>query len=278
MLRINLSSRPFYNERLVSFLIGLIAVIAVATTVVAVQQALSLSRTRTELRSAMARDEAAAAKADTEALEIQRAINAKALKGLALSTQQANTLIDERTFSWTVFFGLIEKTLPNDVRVTSVAPMIDKTGVLVVMTLISKRPEDLAKFIEGLQSTGAFYDVLPRQEDATDDGMRRTSLEARYLPPSRAAKPAAKPGDDKAAAPAAAPGTDTTKAPAPTTPSAPATSNKDAAKPSGPNKDAAKPAASATTKAPAPAPKTPAPKTTTPAGKTAPVTKKGGGR
>ena len=118
-----------------------------------------------------------------EAAALQQAINTKALKGLALSTQQANTLIDERTFSWTVLFGLIEKTLPNDVRVVSVAPIIDKTGVLVQMTVISRRPDDLGAFIDGLQGTGAFYDVQPRQEDATDDGMRRTSVEARYLPP-----------------------------------------------------------------------------------------------
>lgn len=217
MLRTNLSSRPFYNERLVSFVMAVVGVIAVAVAVVSVQQILSLSSARTRLRADIGRDEAAAGRANTEALAIQAAINAKTLKGLALSTQQANTLIDERTFSWTVFFGLIEKTLPNDVRVVSVAPGIDKNGVLVVMTLVSKRPDDLAKFIESLQGTGAFYDVLPRQEDATDDGMRRTVVEARYLPPKPA--PAA-PADAKAAE--AKPAETPKNAPASTPPAAPA--------------------------------------------------------
>jgi hypothetical protein len=183
MLRTNLSSRPFYNERLASFVIAVIGVIAIAVVVVSVQQILSLSSERTRLRDRIARDEAAAGLADTESMALQKLINNAALKGLAISTQQANTLIDERTFSWTVFFGLVEKTLPNDVRIVSVAPVIDKSGVLVLMTVISKRPDDLATFVDGLQSTGAFYDVQPRQEDATDDGMRRTSIEARYLPP-----------------------------------------------------------------------------------------------
>ncbi len=82
-------------------------------------------------------------------------------------------------------------------RVVSVAPEVDKTGVIVHMTVISKRPDDLATFIDGLQTTGAFYDVQPRQEDATDDGMRRTALEARYLPPHsepKATAPAKKGG------------------------------------------------------------------------------------
>jgi len=183
MLRTNLSSRPFYNERLAGFVIGVVGIIAVAVVVVSVQQILSLSSERTRLRDQIARDEAATNRADRDAIELQKQINGKTLKGLALSTVEANRLIDERTFSWTVFFGLIEKTLPNDVRIVSVAPNIDKSGVIVLMTVVSKRTEDLAKFIEGLQGTGAFYDVLPRQEDATDDGNRRTSLEARYLPP-----------------------------------------------------------------------------------------------
>lgn len=188
MLRTNLSSRPFYNERLAAFVIAVVGIVAIAVVVVSVQQILSLSSTRTRLRDEIARDDSVTARNDMESVALQKAINAKTLKGLALSTQQANALIDERTFSWTVFFGLIEKTLPNDVRVVSVAPAIDKSGVLVLMSVVSKRPDDLATFIEGLQATGAFYDVLPRQEDATEDGMRRASVEARYLPPPSAAK------------------------------------------------------------------------------------------
>lgn len=183
MLRTNLSSRPFYNERLVSFVIAVVGIAAVALAVVSVQQIVSLSATRTRLSGQIARDQAASGRADTETVALQHAINNKALKGLALSTQQANALIDERTFSWTVFFGLVEKTLPNDVRVLSVAPIIDKNGVLVMMTVVSRRSDDLAAFIDNLQKTGAFYDVLPRQEDSTEDGMRRTIVEARYLPP-----------------------------------------------------------------------------------------------
>ncbi len=212
MLRTNLSSRPFYNERLTSFVIAVVGVIAIAVVVVSVQQILSLSGTRTALRDEIARDNAAAARADMESVALQKTINAKTLKGLALSTQQANALIDERTFSWTVFFGLIEKTLPNDVRVVSVTPVIDKNGVLVMMSVVSKRPDDLSTFIEGLQGTGAFYDVLPRQEDSTEDGMRRATLEARYLPPVSTGKPAAKPADKPAETPAEKP---TPKPPAP---------------------------------------------------------------
>lgn len=196
MVHINLSTRPFYNERLVTFLIAVAGVVAIGVAAFSVQQILSLSAKRTELRGRIAQDEAATNRANVEAAAIRKTINDRTLKGLALSTTQANRLIDERTFSWTVFFDIIGKTLPDDVRIDSVAPSIDKDGVLVLMTVVSKRTDDLATFIERLQTTGAFYDVLPQQEDSTDEGNRRTTVVARYLPPraEATAKPKAEAG------------------------------------------------------------------------------------
>ena len=54
MLRTNLSSRPFYNERLVSFLLAAGGVIAIAVAVVSVQQVMALSAARTQLTDQIA--------------------------------------------------------------------------------------------------------------------------------------------------------------------------------------------------------------------------------
>ncbi len=186
---INLSTRPFYNERLVTVVIAVAGAIAIGVLVFSVQQIVSLSSQRTELRGRIAQDQAATNRANVEAAAIRKSINEKTLKGLAFNTTQANRLIDERTFSWTVFFSLIGKTLPDDVRIDSVAPSIDKDGVLVLMTVVSRRTDDLATFIERLQTTGAFYDILPQQEDSSDDGTRRTTVTARYLPPKAGGRP-----------------------------------------------------------------------------------------
>jgi uncharacterized protein HemX len=183
MLRINLSTRPFYNERLVTFVIAIVGAIAIGVAAFSVQQIVSLSAKRTTLRAQVAQGAAATNRANIETESIQKSINARALKGLALNANQANRLIDERTFSWSVFFTLIGKTLPDDVRVDSVAPSVDKDGVVVRMTIVSKHTDDLALFIENLQNTGAFYDILPQQEDSTEDGNRRTTVQARYLSP-----------------------------------------------------------------------------------------------
>ena len=200
MVRLNLSTRPFYNERLVTFVIAIVGVIALGVAAFSVQQIVSLSSKRTALRARIAADDAATNRANIETAAIQKSINQKALKVLALNASLANRLIDERTFSWTVFFGLIGKTLPDDVRIDSVAPSVEKDGVLVLMTVVSKKTDDLATFIERLQSTGAFYDILPQQEDATEDGSRRTTVAAKYISPKEpAAKPEPKPADAKTA-------------------------------------------------------------------------------
>ena len=188
MVRVNLATRPFYNERLVTFIIAIVGVIALGVAAFSVQQIVSLSSKRTELRGRIEQANAATNRANVQAAEIRKSIDQRKLKGLAVNAALANRLIDERTFSWTVFFGLIGKTLPDDVRIDSVAPSIDeRDGVIVLMTVVSKRTDDLAQFIARLQATGAFYDVFPQQEDATDDGNRRTTVIAHYLAPKEPA-------------------------------------------------------------------------------------------
>src|SRR5262245_19610824 len=123
-------------------MIALVGAVALIVLAYSVQQILSLSSSRTRLRGQMSQDEAPAGRANTEAAALQHSINARALKGVALNAQQANKLIDERTFSWTAFFGLVGKALPDDVRIDSVAPSIDKDGVVVLMTVVSKKPDD----------------------------------------------------------------------------------------------------------------------------------------
>jgi len=83
MVRINLSTRPFYNERLVTALIAVVGVVALGVAAFSVQQIVSLSSKRTTLRAQIAQGEAAANRDNIETAAIQKSINARALKGLA---------------------------------------------------------------------------------------------------------------------------------------------------------------------------------------------------
>ena len=77
------------------------------------------------------------------------------------------TSIDQRTFSWTAFFGLIEKTLPLDARLVAVSPRVERGVFKIVMLVVARRLSDVQEFIEKLKATGAFYDVVPAGSNST---------------------------------------------------------------------------------------------------------------
>ena len=193
MLRGNLATRPFYNERLVTLLLALIAVVAVALTVFNASRLMQLSSRRSELRAQMSEDDANAARIRGNAVAVQNSVDRAALTSLAGSAREANRLIDARTFSWTTFFGYIEDTIPTGVRLNAVSPEIEKGDIIVTMLLIGRQADDVAAFMTALEDTGAFYDVLPTVADRTEDGMERVTIRAGYLPPASAPPAAATP-------------------------------------------------------------------------------------
>ena len=124
MLRTNLATRPFYNERLVHWLIGGAAVLVLAFTAFNVSEYLRLSGRQGGLAADAARDEAMARTLTARAAEARRRIDAKSLERISAQAAEANGIIDARTFSWTALFDDIEATLPPTVMLTSITPSI----------------------------------------------------------------------------------------------------------------------------------------------------------
>ncbi|HEX5216174.1 MAG TPA: hypothetical protein VFV98_11975 [Vicinamibacterales bacterium] len=209
MLRANLSTRPFYNERLVTLTILLVAVVALALTAYNGTRLIALSKQRSELKSAIDQNESQSARIRVEAERLQKSIDRATLNVVAASTREANQLIDARTFSWTGLFGHLEKTLPYDVKLVSVNPTVEKGTLKVVMIVIAKQLDDVATLIEALNGTNAFLDVVPAATDLNEDSTYIARLEATYFSAREAKAAAAVPAADvkPAAAPPAAPGT-----------------------------------------------------------------------
>jgi Tfp pilus assembly protein PilN len=102
-------------------------------------------------------------------------------------------LIDRRTFSWTELFNRFETTLPDDVRIASVKPRVDRDrGILLTINVLAKTVDNVSTFIENLEKTGAFTNIRPADERTDDNGLLISSLEAVYVP--TAGKPAVRGG------------------------------------------------------------------------------------
>jgi hypothetical protein len=181
MLRTNLATRPFYNERLVYLLMALAAIACLAVTIYNTTRIFTLSRRSTDLAMAAQRDEGRARDLERQAAAVRRDVSGPELESLAVAARQANALIDQRTFSWTELFNRIETTLPPDVMITSVRPDIQKEGVWLSMVVVGRRVEDIDAFMEKLETTGVFADLLSRQEEIMEDGMYKAVLQARYI-------------------------------------------------------------------------------------------------
>jgi hypothetical protein len=192
MLRGNLATRPFYNERLVSFALVVLLLVVVALTALNVTRLTELSSRRSALRSQIDLDEAQATRIRQGALAQQSSVDRSALVNLAGSTRLANTLISARTFSWTTFFGYIEDTIPFDVRITAVSPVVDDEDgdIALTLLLVGRSESDIDTFGKRLEETGAFYDVMFTVANSMEDGLKQVTLTAMYLPPKIASPPA----------------------------------------------------------------------------------------
>jgi hypothetical protein len=181
MLRANLSTRPFYNDRLVRVILGLITVVAAALTSYNVSEVVRLRSRGAEVRRQTDAAEREADRLQVEARRIRQTINREQLAAVQAAAQEANQLIDQRAFSWTDLFNQFEQTLPPEVRISTVTPQVDAAGrMIVAVTVVSRRVEDLDKFIDALEKTGSFQSVLSRQEEAQDDGTLRSIIQGYY--------------------------------------------------------------------------------------------------
>jgi hypothetical protein len=191
MLRTNLATRPFYNERRVHLVLGAIAALVVAFAVFNVVDFIRLSGRGARLGGDVSAGEARVRKLGDETQRLRRSVNKAELEAVTSEAHGANALIDRRVFSWTRLFTELETALPDDVRILSVAPKLDTGGQLTIgLAVVGRRPEDINTFVEKLEGSGAFADVLSRQESVNKEGLLEVELEGRYVGPVRSTTPA----------------------------------------------------------------------------------------
>jgi len=191
MLRTNLATRPFYNVRAVQAVLVAAIVLVVGLTAFNVVQIVRLGSSQYTLgaRAAEATEEATRLRA--EAARIRAQINPQELETVANAAREANTIIDQRAFSWTDLLAEFEATLPADVRITAVQPRLEKTSFVVAIAVQARRSEDLDAFMEALEARGSFHNVLSVQEQTNPEGLIQAVIEGTYVPPERPAAPAA---------------------------------------------------------------------------------------
>ncbi len=184
MLRTNLSTRPFYNIRAVQLALGALALLVVVLTLLNLVQLIRLTSSGRALGARAEQAEADAQRLREEARRIRSQIDARELNEVAAAAEEANSIIDLRAFSWSDLFAQLETTEPENVRLTSFQTQEDRSGKLIVnLRVQARRVQDLESFIDALEKTGRFHEVLAAEEQTTPEGLINALVESVYSPP-----------------------------------------------------------------------------------------------
>jgi type IV pilus assembly protein PilN len=182
MLRTNLATRPFYNERAVRLALAAAVVLVAAVTAFNVIELLRLTESQRTLGAHAVESEREAARLRTEAVTIRAQINPKELEVVANAAREANSIIDQRAFSWSDLFDQLEHTLPDDVRITAIDPSLSPQGQFIVNIAVqARRSEDLDAFIEALEKTGSFRNVITPAEETNEQGLLVAVIRGTYV-------------------------------------------------------------------------------------------------
>ncbi len=183
MIRTNLSTRPFYNERVVRLWLLGVGAVVVAVSIFNTTEVIHYSRSDTQLATEASRDEKRAAESRASAMRLRASMDPKQVEFASAEARQANELIERRTFSWTELFNQFETTLPDNVRITSVRPRIDpRRGIVLAIGVVSRTVDEVNQFMESLERTGAFADLLSSEEHIDEQGLLQASLTSVYVP------------------------------------------------------------------------------------------------
>ena len=194
---LNLAKRPFVDTRPVTaaavvliLVVSVLSVISVRT----IQRYLKDSAGTSAAIEALKQD---VAQTEESRLTSEAALARFDIDELGANSADANLIAHRRSFSWTRFLSRIEKVLPADIRVVTIA--LTKTAdsksnvsaqpaatdsVGVQLTLVSRDPNGLSKSIRALYSSPYFDMPIPHSDESPEKGTaegRRIGLDVLYL-------------------------------------------------------------------------------------------------
>lgn len=185
-IHLNLAGTPYRNYRPVYIVAAVMAVLSLLLLLVNATTAYRYMIDTKETRGRIA-------ELELQTAEEQRATRAveESLRGVnisAINAQSAfvNSKIEERAFSWSNLLDQLEKVVPSDVRLISLAPSINKQGnIALTLSCVSRNPNGLLKFLDRLFADPHFRSTFPNGESNQPDGTRSFTINTEYLPEGR---------------------------------------------------------------------------------------------
>ncbi len=102
----------------------------------------------------------------------------RAARRVAVAAGLANSLIDQRVFPWAGLFSMLEESMPDNVRLEVIQPVLTVDGVRVTLTAASLSGDSLLSFLAALEARNEFIAVYPGRQSLGPDREIRLAVEA----------------------------------------------------------------------------------------------------
>lgn len=172
-LHLNLASRPYRDYRP---LYAVVVVVSLAIFFLMLNNAETGYRYLRDTKTTRAHIDTIEHQADLEertTRELDQRLRAVNVRLLAAQTQFANARLAERAFSWSELLDRLERVLPDDVRIESVAPSFAKNGMVhLSLACFGKNGQSMVHTIDRLNRDPYFSNPFPNAEEHTPEGYR----------------------------------------------------------------------------------------------------------
>lgn len=172
-LHLNLASRPYRDYRPLYAVVVLASLAIFFLMLNNAETGYRYLRDTKSTRAQIDSVERQAALEEQRTRDLDQRLRAVNVKLLAAETQFANARLAERAFSWSELLDRLERVLPDDVRIESVAPSFARNG-LVHLTLAAygKNGDSMVRTLDRLNHDDHFAGPFPNSEEHTDAGYR----------------------------------------------------------------------------------------------------------
>jgi hypothetical protein len=193
-LDLNLASNPFRNNTLLWAGYGTATLLLVVFTVWNVNTFVDYRSRLLALRDTVGTFQTQRLELETRGKRALDGIRRFDVESLEIRTDKANEVIAWKAFSWTRLFNVLERVLPNQVRMNSVRPIFNPTGgaqdqgeiqagaMPVAIEGTARSFDDLAELQRAFHADAQIGRVEPRRLDKTDRGEFAFQLRFMYVP------------------------------------------------------------------------------------------------
>jgi type IV pilus assembly protein PilN len=164
-VNINLSTRPFVNNRKFFSIIAALLVLLAGVSYWNSSHYRAAHSRREQIRHLLSEDKARIEKLEKEQQEIMARLQKTDTSEFLDLVDYINRLIKQRTFSWTRLLNDLETLTPGNLQIVSIRPLVVGNEIGIEITANGRSSQDYIEFISNLESSGKFYKINPIFED-----------------------------------------------------------------------------------------------------------------